>query len=140
MKFLFTILFSFFCLFAICQDGLGVLANSSSSTEMNFNEAKSYIKGKYNFWNNNNKVIIVLPSTKNPSSSKVAQKFYNTNPDGVKRYWLSLVFQGRSTSPVFLDTDKEIAEYILKNPGAIGVVSEEQWKATEEKYRIIISN
>ena len=140
MRYLFLIVFYWCGFFGFCQNGLGVVANNIQSNQMDMKEAKALLKGKYNFWKNNAKVIIVLPSTKNPSSVKVAQEFYNTNPDGVKRYWLSLVFQGRSSSPVFLDTDKEIVEYISKNPGAIGVVSEEQWKSTDEKYRINLNN
>jgi hypothetical protein len=46
------------------------------------------------------------------------------------------VFQGRSNPPVFLDTDKDIINYIEKNPGAIGIISRSN---TDVKSALIIN-
>jgi ABC-type phosphate transport system substrate-binding protein len=43
----------------------------------------------------------------------------------MQKYWLSLVFQGRSNPPIFLENDQETIQFIQKNPGAIGFISSE---------------
>ena len=52
----------------------------------------------------------------------------------MQKYWLSLVFQGRTSPPVFLDSDAEIIAYVLKTPGAIGVIAAESRKTVDSKY------
>ena len=120
------------------QEKFSVIANDVGFEKSSPQEIKSVFKGKFTFWKNNKKVILVLPSSKNPISNEVASFYYQTTTDGVKKYWLSLVFQGRSTSPVFLDSDKEVYEFIQKNEGAIGLISTEFLKNVEEKYKLLI--
>ena len=96
--------------------------------ETGFKSAKiSYIKGvfkgKFGLWSNKETIVVVLPSTKSPNAEGVAKYLYGTSVMGMQKYWLSLVFQGRSNPPVFLNSDQEIIEYIGKNPGAIGIIN-----------------
>lgn len=84
---------------------------------------KEVFKGKYSLWNNKETVVVVIPSTKSSSAEGVAKYLYGTSVLGMQKYWLALVFQGRSNPPVFLNSDEEIIEYVAKNPGAIGIVN-----------------
>ncbi|MFN5181969.1 MAG: hypothetical protein ACK5D5_02975 [Bacteroidota bacterium] len=120
------------------QDNFAVIGNDISANQISIAETKAILKGKNTFWKNGKKVILVLPSSKHPGSNDFSKLYYNTNSDGVKRYWLSLVFQGRSSSPVFLDTDREIIEYITKNEGAVGVIDKDNLKSVEDKFKINI--
>jgi hypothetical protein len=40
----------------------------------------------------------------------------------MQRYWLGLVFQGRASAPVFVDSAAEVLSYVRDHPGAIGMV------------------
>jgi hypothetical protein len=40
----------------------------------------------------------------------------------MQRYWLGLVFQGRASAPVFVDSAAEVLSYVQEHPGAIGMV------------------
>jgi hypothetical protein len=54
----------------------------------------------------------------------MAKSIYNTTPQGVKKYWLSLVFQGRANPPTFLESDSAIISYIQDTPGAMGFIQQ----------------
>ena len=43
-------------------------------------------------------------------------------PLAVKKYWYSLVFQGRNDPPYFFASDQELIEFVKLNPGAIAIV------------------
>jgi ABC-type phosphate transport system substrate-binding protein len=42
----------------------------------------------------------------------------------VRAYWQQRIFSGREVPPPEFDRDEEIIQYVMKNPGAIGYVSE----------------
>ena len=44
------------------------------------------------------------------------------NPLGVKKFWLGVVFQGRTDAPIFAEDNEEVLRLITKNKGAIGVL------------------
>ena len=140
MRIYFKILFLIIAFNSFAQKELSIIGNSVGFSSVSLQEARSIFKGKYNYWQNKSKVILVLPSTKNANSLNSSKIIYGTTPDGVKKYWLSLVFQGRASSPIFFDTDKEIIEYISNNEGAIGIISTEQSKNVSDKIKIILGD
>ncbi len=99
------------------------LGNSIGETSMSFNNITNVFKAKKTSWKNNNPIIIVLPSGKTPNASGVSKYIYNTTFTAVQKFWLSEVFQGRSKPPVFFDSDEEIIQFINKNEGSIGIIS-----------------
>ncbi len=90
-----------------------------SISELNF---KSYMKGKNNFWDNNNQVQIVLPSSNHADAEDISKLIYAKSHTSVRKYWLSLVFQGRVASPKFCDSDEEIIDFVKSKKGAIALV------------------
>jgi len=100
-----------------------VIGNSIGIKSMDEANFKSCMKGKNNFWDNNNQVLIVLPSSSHPNAESISKLIYNKSHTSVRKYWLSLVFQGRVASPRFCDTDQEIIEFIQGKKGAIGIVT-----------------
>jgi ABC-type phosphate transport system substrate-binding protein len=104
-------------------DEFYIIGNSVDIKSASIKHIQSIFRGKYSSWNNRQTVIIVLPSRKNETCQNVSSFLYETSITGMQKYWLSQVFQGRSNPPVFLDTDKDIINYIEKNPGAIGIIS-----------------
>jgi hypothetical protein len=119
---LFSLLFSYANAQTNDMGNLVVIGNKIEFKTMKKNSVINVFKGRLNSWNNGTVVIIVLPSQKNENSTEVAKIIYGTTVKGMQKFWLSLVFQGRSNPPVFLDTDEDIIKYVQKNPGSIGLI------------------
>ena len=109
--------------FAQSATSIIVIGNKVGFESTTMKEVKQIFRGKYTSWRNNEQVTIVLPSSKSESAVGIALAIYGTSVSSMQRYWLSLVFQGRFSAPIFLETDQEIITYIKKTPGAIGVIS-----------------
>ncbi len=99
-----------------------IVGNQTACTQLTSSQLKEYFKGKYTLWNSGKSVKIVLHSSQSQHSATLSRLIYNTTQQGVQKYWLSLVFQGRANPPVFLDSDSEIVNYVSKTPGAIGLI------------------
>ena len=102
---------------------LVVVGNDIGTERLTEKELRDHMNAKRNFWKNGRAVVVVLPAPKSPSASKVAEVIYGKSVTGMQKFWLSVVFQGRSNPPVFTDTDGEMVDYVRKTPGAIGVMS-----------------
>ena len=120
---LFICLISFGKLQAQSFGNYQVIGNSigvSSLSETNF---KAYMKGKYTLWSNNHQVLVVFPSSDHAKAEEISRLVYNRSHTATRKYWLSVVFQGRSVAPKFCDTDQEILEFVKSKKGSIGIVS-----------------
>jgi len=100
-----------------------IIANGTGLTEITFSELVKYYKGKFSSWDSKIDVILVLPSSKHMNAEHISEHIYSKSYYGVKKFWLSLVFQGRFNAPHFFDSDEETVEFVSKNKGAIGLVS-----------------
>lgn len=101
---------------------LTILGNKTGKSTISLNELRNIFKGKYTNWSNGESVSIILPSPKTSLAEPVAKLIYQTSVTSMQKFWLSLVFQGRFSPPIFTDNDQETIQQIQKNPGAIGVV------------------
>jgi ABC-type phosphate transport system substrate-binding protein len=101
---------------------LDFIINVNGVTELPQSEILKIFKNGKSLWNNNQKVIIVLPAKNSSLASDVAKNLYNTSVSGMQKFWLALVFQGRSSPPVFLQSAQDIVEYVENNPGAIAAI------------------
>jgi ABC-type phosphate transport system substrate-binding protein len=101
---------------------LTVIGNKTGKSTITVNELQKVFKGKYTNWSNGESVSIILPSPKTDLAESVAKLIYQTSVTSMQKFWLSLVFQGRFSPPVFTDNDQETIQQIQKNPGSIGVV------------------
>ena len=112
---------------ALAQDterwDLVVIGNDIGTNRLTKKELRDHMNAKRNFWKNGRAVVVVLPAPKSQSAQRVAEVIYGKTVTGVQKFWLSVVFQGRSNPPVFTDTDLEMVDYVRKTPGAIGVMS-----------------
>lgn len=87
-------------------------------------EVVRIFQGKYTRWpQTQTQVTIVMPSSKHPNALAVCKLMGYGSFKEMQKYWLSMVFQGRFSAPLFLDTDQEIIDYILRNSGAVGIIS-----------------
>jgi ABC-type phosphate transport system substrate-binding protein len=99
-----------------------IIGNKTGMSATSTTEIRKIFKAKYTNWNNGEAVTIVLPSPKTANADPVARNIYQTSVASMQKFWLSLVFQGRFSPPVFTDSDQETIQFIQKTPGAIGVV------------------
>lgn len=116
--------FSLVLLAIVCHaQDYKVVANDIGVRSMTRAELKTALKPKNNFWINRNPVLIALPGYQNPVKDVVAMDIYGISFVAMQKYWLSLVFQGRFSAPVNLNTDEETLSFVRKNKGAIGFIS-----------------
>jgi hypothetical protein len=101
---------------------LVVVGNQTEMNNTTTLTVKDYFKGKNYKWPNKKNVVIALPSAKHPKVELYSNLLYNRSFFAVKKYWYSLVFQGRHDPPYFFDSDKELLEFVKSTPGAIAVV------------------
>jgi ABC-type phosphate transport system substrate-binding protein len=95
--------------------------NLTGVKELSLKEVKDIFKGRRTFWANGEEMLIGLPSSKAPHAELVASSIFGTTVNGMQKYWLSLVFQGRGKSPQFFSSPEEMMQWIQNNPGAIGI-------------------
>jgi len=107
----------------VSMNAVTIIGNKTGFSSNSAKEIKQVFRGKYANWSTREQVIIVLPASKSSSAEIVASVIYGNTVSGVQKYWLSLVFQGRSNPPVFLDSDEEIINYVKRTSGSIGVIS-----------------
>ena len=101
-----------------------LIGNETGVVSMSESQMKDYFKGKDNSWPNRKSVKIVLASSKHPKVELYSSLIYNKSFYSVKKYWYSLVFQGRSNPPYFFASDQQVIEFIGENPGSIAIVQD----------------
>ena len=101
---------------------LVVIGNDIGLKEIKTGYLKEVYQAKYAFWPNKRSVYIALPGTQSDDAVSVYSQVYGKSVKEVQKFWLSIVFQGRSKSPNFFDTSKEMIEYVQRTPGAIGLL------------------
>lgn len=106
----------------IVFDGFMLIGNNTGLVSMTEDEAMAAIQGKKSVWANGKPILVVLPNTRNSGSAVISRRFFSTNPQGMHRYWLSQVFQGRTNAPVFLENWDDIVSKVREVDGAIALV------------------
>ena len=102
-----------------------IIGNNTAIKETDAKTIRNIFRGKEQMWANREQVTIVLPSSKSDFADAVASEIFQMTVTGMQRYWLSLVFQGRANSPVFLNTAKEMITWVKENPGSICAIPAE---------------
>ena len=106
------------------NDTLILIANEKGApNQMSKSFTRKVLKGQRPRWKNGSKVKLCLMKTSTPSGIKTAKDYYNMNVRQLNRYWLALVFQGKSTAPLFFRSEEKLIAYVMKTYGAIGIIS-----------------
>ena len=104
---------------------LTVVSNPKGSpANMKQAELKSIFLGEKQRWRDGKKIVIVLMKTNTAAGKNVCEKIYDMSGDELKKFWLALVFQGKSDAPVFFSSIGELQAYVSENPGAIGIIDQ----------------
>ena len=104
--------------------GLRVICNAYAPVpSLSQYEFEQMIQGEKQRWKGGDGVIVALLKTSHPTGMKVAEEIFEMNDNEFNRYWLSLVFAGKSKAPNFFTSEEDLLEFVMVTPGAIGVVS-----------------
>jgi ABC-type phosphate transport system substrate-binding protein len=120
------------------MQGLLLIGNKTGLESVSRKQLQGIFRGSQSIWNTNEDVIVVMPSNKADFADDFASVLQTTQT-ALHKYWLGLVFQGRSNAPVFLNSSAEILEYVKRNQGAIGMVKMSE-NAVPKGMLIAISN
>ena len=104
------------------QSSFQIIGNTVGVAEFDSSGLRAVFRGERSAWPSSKPVTIILPSARVEFAESLARLLFRTSPSGMQRYWLALVFQGRATPPVFLDSAEEMIAYVRRTPGAIAVV------------------
>ena len=119
------------------NEELIVIANSQGApAEMKKSYVKKVLRGQRPRWKDGSKVKLCLMKTRTPMGTKTAKEYYNMTGRQLNKYWLALVFQGKSSPPHFFNTQEELKSYVLNNSGAIGVIAKKN-KASAREINIL---
>jgi hypothetical protein len=93
-------------------------------SEITFEELVKVMKGHKPRWNDGTKVKIALMKPKTSVGMVTAKIIYGMSPTELSKYWLTMVFEGRSSPPEFFSDEADLIKYVLKTEGAIGITSQ----------------
>jgi len=102
--------------------GFEVVGNELGVASLTSAEVRNIFRGDRALWTTGQAVTVVLPSGRSSYVDAFAQTVLGMRRDMMQRYWLGLVFQGRSAPPVNLATAAEVIAYVERTPGAIAMV------------------
>lgn len=66
--------------------------------------------------------IAALPVDLGPLRAKFYRELVNKDMAEINSYWARLMFSGQASPPLQIDTQKDLLDYVRRNPGAIGFV------------------
>ena len=106
------------------KDNYILISNTTGINKISGKQLKNIFAGEISYWLNKNKIVLVLPSSKNPLAAAIAKDIYDMSIMSLQKYWLALTFQGNINPPIFLDDDDATIKFIENNPGALGFILE----------------
>lgn len=105
-------------------EGLTVIANSGSTPEsVTQKEFDKIIHGEQQRWKTGQNVSIALLKTNNSIGLKTAELVFDMSSNELNKYWLGLVFEGKSKAPEFFNSEEDLINYVAITPGAVGIIS-----------------
>ena len=99
-----------------------VVANGTGQMNWTDGQIMAVFNGEQTIWPSGLPAVVVLPASESDSFEKTAAWCFDTDGFEYQKHWLSLVFQGRTAPPVFVDSEQEVLQYVEEHPGAIGLL------------------
>jgi len=83
--------------------------------------ARIYL-GKKTFWESGSRIAPSLLNEKSPLTEAFLEVNVRKTVRQYRAYWKRRLFSGKGTAPKTFGSSKQVANYVVDNPGAIGVV------------------
>lgn len=101
-----------------------IVNNSNSLSSINKKEASDCFLKKKTKWADGTTVTPVDLSSGSKVRDAFSQKVHGKTTAAIRSYWQQAAFSGTASAPPEKSNDAEVIEFVRKNPGAIGYVSE----------------
>ncbi len=92
--------------------------------ELSFEELTAIMKGEKQRWKDGTVITIALMKSSTSTGEATAKKVYGITGDGLNKYWLALVFQGKAKAPAFFNSPGDLETFVSQTPGAIGILED----------------
>jgi ABC-type phosphate transport system substrate-binding protein len=105
-------------------EGLRVIvhvSNPASSVDRDF-VAAAFLK-KATRWDDGQTIRPVDLPQASPVRRSFSENVLRRSVSAVRSYWQQRIFSGRGVPPPELESEVAVAEYVARNPGAVGYVS-----------------
>jgi len=96
-------------------------ANPTASIERRF-LADAFLK-KTTRWPHDEPIRPCDLEPESPTRHRFSEEVLKRSVAAVKSYWQQMVFSGQNIPPPELDSDEQVIQFVLRNPGAVGYVS-----------------
>lgn len=109
----------------IFAQSASVIVNKNSKVQNVSNEElrKIYL-GKKEMWGDGSRIVLAfLSPEKSNSTNLLFDSVLGMDVLKFRKYWVKKLFAGNGIKPNEFDTEQEVIDFVMKNPGAIGVVS-----------------
>lgn len=103
-------------------DSIKVIGNNTGEKSMSQKSLIEVFRGQKNYWETNEGVLLILPSDKHPGAGIASAILYDMSISEMQKFWLAMVFQGRTNPPVFELNNADILKIVSETPGAIGIL------------------
>lgn len=106
-------------------NNLVVISNPKGAQgELTFAELTAIMKGEKQRWKDGTAITIALMKSSTSTGDATAKKVYGITGDGLNKYWLALVFQGKAKAPAFFNSPGDLELFVSQTPGAIGIIED----------------
>ena len=106
---------------------LAVIANNSLSVnEMSMKDLQACLLGEKVRWSNKGRVMLALMKSNTLVGKRAAKNVLDKSSTELDKFYLTMVFQGKITSPKTFNNEDELILYVAETPGAIGIINYRQ--------------
>lgn len=106
------------------EPGFVVIINAANpETEMEAGRVSKMFLKKIRRWPDDVPVNPVDLNEKSPTRELFTETIHKKRVSAIKTFWQRMIFSGRNVPPAELNTDEEVIQFVLSDPGAIGYVS-----------------
>jgi len=95
---------------------------------------RAYLKGEKTKWPNKSKVNLSLMKSSTLVGKEIAQNILNMTPLEYDKFYLSMVFSGKITSPKMFSNEADLQSYVSGLEGAVGVISAKEGERKDPKF------
>jgi len=103
--------------------------------EISWEELVKVMKGQRPRWADGAKARIALMKPKTSVGALTAKKVYNMSTQELSKYWVAMVFEGKTSPPEFFSDEADLIKFVNKTEGAIGIISQ-----NEQPVKVILVN
>lgn len=101
-----------------------IVNEASPVRSLRAEEIQRYMLGKSTKWAHGLQVLPVDLAPNSATRAAFTRDVLKKSISAVKGYWQSQIFSGRGVPPAELPSDDAVVDFVRRNPGAIGYVSE----------------